>query len=335
MGRLGVSAIIPTYNRCHLIGRAICCALHDLEPGDEIVVVDDGSTDGTEEVVRGIADKRVRYVHQANAGAGAARNRGALEARHDLLAYLDSDDQWIPGKTALQRRFFETRDDILFCFTNFAREYGGMRYGRDIARWSADDRGWDDIMGPPTLYSAAAELPPQAPDFPVYVGDIYRSEMHTNYILTSCLMVRARVREAARFSTTVRTYEDWAYFGQLARLGVGVFLDHESAVQYGHPGPRLTDADELTRIECRLSILHDVWGSDPDFLGKHGGEYRALVRELLLLKTRRLLGLGRRAEALATMRVVPGPPASYRIMASLPPPVLRFLAASKQFATSA
>jgi len=68
--------------------------------------VDDGSSDATEDVVRKFGDQRVRYIRQEHSGAGAARNRGTLEARHELVAYLDSDDEWIRGKTALQRGFF-------------------------------------------------------------------------------------------------------------------------------------------------------------------------------------------------------------------------------------
>src|ERR1700688_231827 len=104
-----VTVVIPTYNRGHLIHRALGSAIADIDGDDEIIVVDDGSTDATVDVIRKFEDPRIRYIRQANLGAGAARNRGTSEARNELVAYLDSDDEWIPGKTALQRRFLAAR----------------------------------------------------------------------------------------------------------------------------------------------------------------------------------------------------------------------------------
>src|ERR1700688_1173182 len=104
MPELTVSTIIPTYNRGHLIGRALRSALQESGPQDEILVIDDGSADGTDRGIREFGDQRIRYIWQPNAGAGVARNRGAREAAKDLIAYLDSDDEWLPGKIVLQRR---------------------------------------------------------------------------------------------------------------------------------------------------------------------------------------------------------------------------------------
>ncbi len=90
------SVVIPTYNRAALVVRAIDSALAQEYAPAEIIVVDDGSTDATRKVVAGFGDK-LRYFHQANAGVSAARNRGVREARHDWIAFLDSDDSWEPG----------------------------------------------------------------------------------------------------------------------------------------------------------------------------------------------------------------------------------------------
>src|SRR4051812_41806571 len=109
VGELKVSVVIPTHNRERLIGRALRSALCQIRPEDEILIIDDGSTDGTEQVVRQFRDCRIRYIWQKNAGAGAARNRGATEATGELLAYLDSDDEWLPSKITLQRRFMTAR----------------------------------------------------------------------------------------------------------------------------------------------------------------------------------------------------------------------------------
>jgi glycosyltransferase involved in cell wall biosynthesis len=91
-----ISAVIPTYNRSALVGRAIESALAQEYAPSEIIVVDDGSTDDTRRVLESYGGK-VRCVYQANAGVSAARNRGVREARFEWIAFLDSDDCWVSG----------------------------------------------------------------------------------------------------------------------------------------------------------------------------------------------------------------------------------------------
>lgn len=328
-----VSVVIPTYNREPLILRALNSALNNIEGNDEIIVVDDGSTDSTSDTVRRVDDLRIRYIRQAHSGAGVARNRGTAEATGELVAYLDSDDEWLPGKLALQREIFAAREDVLFCFTNFIREYNGVLFRRDLARWHTDRRSWDEIMGKPLPYSAITNLASRNAEFLVYLGDIYHAQMYTNFILTSCLMVRRLgAGDAIRFGIAVKTYEDWECFGRLARYGVGAFLDCETAVQHSHSGPRLTDADYLTRIDARLAILRDVWGADFDFLTAHGEEYRKLVDGQLLLKARYLLGKGLSDDARRAIRTLQKVPPSLRFLAAIPQGVLRPAARARQWA---
>jgi glycosyltransferase involved in cell wall biosynthesis len=98
-----VSVIIPTYNRALLIGRAIQSVLDQSCADFELLVVDDASTDDTEQVVSGYEDSRIRYVrHEQNMGGGAARNSGIDLACGEYVAFLDSDDEWFPGKLERQ-----------------------------------------------------------------------------------------------------------------------------------------------------------------------------------------------------------------------------------------
>lgn len=103
-----VSVIIPTYNRAHLITRAIRSVLNQTYHDFELIVVDDGSTDNTEEIVNGFNDPRIKYIrHDKNKRVAAARNTGIKAARGSYIAFQDSDDEWLPTKLEKQLQAFK------------------------------------------------------------------------------------------------------------------------------------------------------------------------------------------------------------------------------------
>ena len=91
-----MSVVIPLYNKAKYIKRALDSVLAQSYQDFEVIVVNDGSTDGSEKVVEQYTDPRVRLISQQNAGASAARNRGIVEAKYELVAFLDADDEWHP-----------------------------------------------------------------------------------------------------------------------------------------------------------------------------------------------------------------------------------------------
>lgn len=93
-----VSVIIPSYNRGYIVGKSIESVLAQSYRQIEVIVVDDGSTDNTREVVAGF-DDRVRYFYKENGGVSTARNLGLRECRGEFIALLDSDDLWLPWST--------------------------------------------------------------------------------------------------------------------------------------------------------------------------------------------------------------------------------------------
>lgn len=103
---LQVSVIIPTYNRKDRLAKALASVLAQEGAVFEAIVVDDGSTDGTGAMVEKDFPS-VQYFYQANQGPSAARNRGIERARGPWIAFLDSDDEWLPGKLKTQLEFFE------------------------------------------------------------------------------------------------------------------------------------------------------------------------------------------------------------------------------------
>jgi glycosyltransferase involved in cell wall biosynthesis len=113
---VNISVIIPTFNRAGSLGRALDSVLKQTRAPQEIIVVDDGSTDSTRELV---ADHpaQPRYLFQANRGVSSARNLGIRSASGEWLAFLDSDDEWLPGKLAAQIQTLERQPDCKICHT--------------------------------------------------------------------------------------------------------------------------------------------------------------------------------------------------------------------------
>jgi glycosyltransferase involved in cell wall biosynthesis len=143
-----VSTVIPTYNRAHVIGEAVESALGQTYPNTEVIVVDDGSKDDTLERLKSYGDK-VRVISQANAGPAAARNRGIAAARGDFVAFLDSDDLWLPEKIKQQVALMERAGpSVPCCLSNILMKFNsGDRASFDIALLepSAEEGLWLNV----------------------------------------------------------------------------------------------------------------------------------------------------------------------------------------------
>ena len=117
-----VSVIVPTYNRAELLPRAVQSVLSQDFTDLELLIVDDGSTDNTAEVVRELQaqDDRVRYLKlQENRGVGFARDIGLRYSHGEFIAWIDADDIWLPGKLEKQVEALDARPDIEILFTDF------------------------------------------------------------------------------------------------------------------------------------------------------------------------------------------------------------------------
>jgi glycosyltransferase involved in cell wall biosynthesis len=126
-----VSVIIPTYNRATMVCEAIESVLNQTYKDLEVIVVDDGSTDGTQEVLRGRYDERVRYCFQTNSGRSVARNRGLMASRGSYVLFLDSDDLLLPQALEHEVGYLDAHPDLDVVYTD---GYFCDEAGRNVSR---------------------------------------------------------------------------------------------------------------------------------------------------------------------------------------------------------
>jgi len=331
MVELGISVVIPTYNRAHLIPRALNSALSSMGPNDEILVIDDASTDNTAQVVATFGD-RVRYVLAPHGGAGAARNLGIRLATRELVAFLDSDDEWHADKVTLQRTFMQRRPDVLFCFSDFCSTTEGGEETRNFLKfWHKDSRSWDEILGPGVAYSSLAELPAGRADFSIHAGNLYLAEMESNYVATSTLVVRRiPAGSALQFAEDLPISEDKECFARLAGIGTAAYFSCETSIQWGHTGPRITDMNACAYYTSRLTLLDRIWGQDPAFVATHGARLHELTVQAHLDRARWYLVRGQMREARLDLKMAGKSPLSYRLLASVPGPLARTILALRR-----
>lgn len=115
-----ISVVIPVFNGAAYVAQAIDSVLDQTVPPTEVVVVDDGSSDSTAEVVQRY-QPRVLYRRQANQGPGAARNLGIRESKGEFLAFLDSDDLWLPEKLRLQKAALDEDPELNLVFCHMSQ----------------------------------------------------------------------------------------------------------------------------------------------------------------------------------------------------------------------
>lgn len=219
-----VTVVIPTYNRATLVQRAIQSVLRQTARGAcDIVVIDDGSTDDTAHALRRYAGD-IRYLHQANAGVSAARNAGLRDAANEFVAFLDSDDEWVPDKIERQLAVLRQYPEAVFVATH------GARRAATGEQWS------------PNL--------PAVPDG--HPADLAPHLFNGLFLLTSGVMARTKyLPRSSPFCTNLRMCEDYLLWLQLACQGPAILLK-ERLVSCGWNAPASLAADVRRVKEAQI-----------------------------------------------------------------------------------
>ncbi len=248
-----VSVIIPTYNRARLLGRAIESVLAQTYEPIEVIVADDGSTDDTADVVTRFGP-RVRCERQANAGVSAARNLGLRRARGEFIAFLDSDDAWLPWKVAAQVALLRRRPEIGMVWTDMTAVDGegrvrAARYLRTMYTAHRDVDIADVCKSTARLGTVWPDAPADLTAQAVYVGEIYPYMLLGNLVHTSTVLLRRTwAQQVGGFDEARRTGEDYGYHFQTTALGPVALIDAPS-IRYA-----VGESDQLSAPAYRILI---------------------------------------------------------------------------------
>lgn len=298
-----VSVVIPTYNRAHLVGDAIKSVLaQDIKDcGIEILVVDDGSTDDTAEVVGRFGD-RVRYIRQENQGAGRARNRGIQEAKGEWIAFLDSDDRWLPYKLDLQFRVLDALPGYKAVHSDFYTfDETGITIKKGLYYWftafAHSEASWPEVYSG-RYSSAELNIRHGGKSFDIYTGNIFRALLKAPVASCWTLLVRRDcLTPEVRFAEDYPTWEDYWFFCRLAERNDIIFMDIATAENRSHSGPRLTQIEYIAPLKCHIDTCKKVYFPSKSVNRPTDEEIESRYRSLHMILFKELLKRGRCPEA--------------------------------------
>lgn len=205
-----VSVVIPTYNRASFLKHSIGSVLEQTHAIQEIIVVDDGSTDNSKDIVESLArHKPIKYIYQENKGISSARNAGIVASSGDYIAFLDSDDAWLPTKIEKQLETFKNNSSLglVHCKIDFIDATGN--------RSTPPSTGW----------------------LPDASGKCLEKLLQSCLIHTSAAMVpRSVIHSVGMFDETLRTNEDYEFFLRIAHTHEIACVNEVLSVYRTHEG---------------------------------------------------------------------------------------------------
>lgn len=224
-----VSVVIPTYNRAHLISRAIKSVLDQTYKDLEIIVVDDGSTDNTEKIIKSFQDGRIRYIqHNKNKGASAARNTGIKASKGEYIAFQDSDDEWFPDKLEQQIKAFDNASPKV-----------GVIYS-----------GFYRIEDDKKTYIPGDNIVQKE-------GDIHNELLKGNFVGTPAVLIKKECFENIKyFDENIPAFEDWELWIELSKHYLFKYINKPLLRSYSTPNSVNLNSKNLLKAREIIIATH-------------------------------------------------------------------------------
>lgn len=261
MGSVGmpaISVIIPTFNNAHLIGEALKSVYAQSFRNYEIIVVDDGSTDSTREMLKSHSE-RITYYHQENQGLAVARNVGLSLAKGAYVTYLDADDIWHPQNLQVKHDFLMRFPELGGVFSDFLIfDASGVLSARGTKElfpfFQRTGRDFRDIFQ--HTHSIQVE---EGRSATVYTGHIFDDLFWGNFILpTSMVFNRSFAQAVGEFRAHMRTQQDYEYWLRFSKHHPFAYVD-DVLVNYRRHSQQLTDHSRIERILLAVLEIIDLY----------------------------------------------------------------------------
>jgi len=288
-----VSVVIPTFNRAHLVGRAIRSVLAQTFQDFEIVVVDDASTDSTREVLQAIEEPRLTYIcNESNRGLAGARNVGVRASNGRYVSFLDDDDEWLPKKLQYQVNAVNRNPRVSLVYAGW--EWISEEAGRVLRRRVPDERGLIDRL-PRWAFNVAVD----------YLA--YRETLQDN-----------------PYDEGLRYYPEFDLLLRLAMQNRFICIPLVLVRCHSHGGPRVSDGAE----HCKAREMEHILQKYGSFISQ---DRRAWARFNLIQGALYLRHLGyphsarRHLKRVVTARPLYWKGWAYFVASLMPPELLRFV----------
>jgi glycosyltransferase involved in cell wall biosynthesis len=280
-----VSVLIPTYNRAQFLPEAIDSILAQSYPNIEIVVVDDGSTDGTPEVMARYAGK-VIYQRQKNGGVASARNTTLRIAHGEFIAFLDSDDIAMPDRISMQMACMKQVPDAVLCSSDFTAFTGDREIETShIANYYSNVGTTPG--GVSALYSSRQTLTTDGHPWivagsnqpiTILIGSAYENLAWGNFIHPPTILVRRQAIEAAgEFDAKIPIATEYEWLIRVSRLGRFAYLD-TPLIRYRYSEDQLSDAKHTGQIAMdAIKAMEIMRRKDPELYRQHKGRFRQRI----------------------------------------------------------
>jgi glycosyltransferase involved in cell wall biosynthesis len=246
-----VSVVVPTYNRESTIVRSINSILEQTYQNLECIIVDDGSSDHTKDVVSQIEDSRVRYIKlNQNRGPSVARNVGIRESRGDYIAFNDSDDLWLPDKLEIQMAKLEAEAEAGMIYCSYLYRKDGKEY----------------------------QVPSEKCTQEELEGEIFASLWDSNKIGTPTILIKKEcIKSCGAFSENLHSLEDWEFVLRISRKYKISYVN--KILVHTHYSPKGVNEQYELQVEAIWQIMNQyqqVKGNDPQMV-------RLLLHKLALI----------------------------------------------------
>jgi len=266
---INFSVIIPTHNRPNLLARALESVLKNLQPDDEVIVIDDGSELNYEHVLDKFRDERIHYHKIPNGGVSVARNHGLEVAKNPFVAFLDDDDEWYANHLSLHRSVYASLPGIagVFCDFDYTTK-SGEKHSGGVSIWSAGKKPIQELLKPQALGDSPQPVA-------VYTGYHYVNQLTTDYILPSSFSFNREVcGRQDRFLVGLHRNQTWLFNSHVCSYGDVAYVDAVTCIQHADAAIRNTGIGSFRTLLSRLTVMKVEWGRNEAFLRQHGRLFR-------------------------------------------------------------